>query len=105
MLFQSYLLTSGDSYNEHFFHLPLTHMQQKFGLKMEETFKLVLIVGPLDKLKHSVVTIIHLNCNFFFPYHILITVGLHLSECSLSGLPIIWIGLALRFNLTRILQN
>jgi hypothetical protein len=28
-------------------------------------FKLLLIVGPLNILKHSIVAIVHLNCNFF----------------------------------------
>jgi hypothetical protein len=33
------------------------------------------------------------------------TAELHLSRCWLSGLPIIWIGLALGLSLSRILQN
>jgi hypothetical protein len=33
-------------------------MQQKLGLKLEETFKLLLILGALDILKNSVVAVI-----------------------------------------------
>jgi len=87
------------------FSPPSDPLQQKLGLKLEETFKLLLIVGPLDILRHTIVAVMHLNCNFFLPYQILITVELRLSERWLSRLPIIWISLALRINLSRILQN
>jgi hypothetical protein len=79
-VYLSYLLTSADSYSEHYFTSLQPICKKKWGLKLEETFKLLLTEVELDILKHSVVAVIHLNCNFFFS----------ISNPNYSRTPLIW---------------